>query len=87
MKAIYLELRNDFIVKKHVSLFKKQDWELIEKFIFENEKTTTSERQLKINRLFIDMPAKPKNWLYIVEFLSFFNSRLERSGRTCTAFS
>lgn len=45
MKAIYLELKNDFLVKKHVSMFKKQDWELIEKFIFENEKTTTSERQ------------------------------------------
>ncbi len=73
------ELFNDFITIKHRKILKGKDIEIIEKFITDSEKLTPDERQLQLNKLWIDNQNKPKNWLYIHEFIQFILSRHYRT--------
>ncbi len=59
----------------HRKKLKKSDFDLILNFIARTLNDDPNERMLKINRLFIDQPDKPKNWLYISELLTMMNSR------------
>lgn len=79
LQEIKQELFNDFITIRHRKKFKPNDIELIEKFIRETEKLTPEDRQMKLNRLWIDNHNKPKNWLFIHEFIQFILSRQFRS--------
>jgi len=72
---IYKEIKKESITSLHRRKFTHRDWELIINFLTDTTNLDPNDRQTMINRLFLDHPDKPKNWLLILEFLQFINSR------------
>jgi len=60
---------------KHRKILKTQDLDFINSFLTLTEHNDPHTRILKINRIFIDQPDKPKNWAYIAEAMTWANSR------------
>lgn len=75
---IYDDLMNDFITRTHRKKMREQDLIFIRDFLEDTAKLNADERQLLINRLYLDQPSKPKHWAYIQEFIQFINSRAHR---------
>jgi hypothetical protein len=82
IKEIKKQLTTDPISTIHMRDLKKSDMEFIDQFLDRTSHHDPNDRQLLINRLFMDNPNKPKNWLLIMEFLQFINSRHYRIWRS-----
>ncbi len=52
---------------------KASDKELALKFIEENDRLLILDFEYRVNRMFLDKPAKPKNWTIICELLQAAN--------------
>ncbi len=57
---------------------KAADLAFAEERVAELERFEPHERMVRIQRMFIDQPGKPRNWVSILELLTLANSRAVR---------
>lgn len=75
-----INLRDNLPWSKLVARLRPIDLDFIEAFLAETENDDPNERQLKINRIYIDQHGnKTRNWREILEILQTINSREYRA--------
>jgi len=73
----FRSLKEDAYYRKYFKKLSSSDIKFIESFIEANKDLPRDEFEIKANRLFIDNPNKPKNWVALIEFLTSSNIPLE----------
>jgi len=66
-------LKDDPWFKRIYSRLSKPDLELARGFLAKHATLSSDEFEFKLNRLFLDIEAKPKRWLEITELLMISN--------------
>lgn len=67
------KLRNHIYYGKLYSKLNMKDKAEVVAFALVNFDLDKNDFEFKVNRMFLDMPDKPKNWTLICELLSAFN--------------
>lgn len=73
------EMKTDAWFSRICKKLKASDWEIISSFLLENDKLEPGLFELKVNRMFLDVQKKPKNWTRIQELLSNSNPIIRRN--------
>lgn len=78
----FREVMEEPFAVKHRKILRAEDFIFIGHFLDQTENDDPHTRALKINRLYIDKPMKPKTWVWIAEALTWANSRAVREITT-----
>ena len=65
---------------KHAQKMTAREREIVTTFIAENDALYRGAFELKVNRMFLNQPEKPKRWVTICELLTVANSAFFSQG-------
>lgn len=76
MKRIekFHSLKNHAHYARYYTALKQKDIALISEFISENETLKKDEFEMKMNRFFLELKDRPKNWAMLSELLMIANN-------------
>lgn len=76
MKRIdkFHSLKNHAHYSRYYTALKQRDIALISKFISENETLDKANFEMKMNRFFLELKDRPKNWAILSELLMIANN-------------
>lgn len=72
-ESLEITFKHPFLKKGFIKL-KKEEIDFCYDFITKNSDTNPDEFEYRLNRFFLDIELKPKNWKIILELLSCSNT-------------